>query len=151
LLVATVVWQRRNNPTLQAPEPFKVGEQAERLPGVGYGDARISVILYLRSTCPYCTQSMPFYRRLSEEATRLGSVRLIAVSPETEQVARAYIEEHSLRVGKLIKFDGRPVPTPTLVTVNRTGTIQGVWVGQKNEKGETEILESIRSEAQSGN
>lgn len=67
VLVATVVWQRRNGPTPEAPEPFKVGEQAEALPGVGYADAKISVIVYLRSTCQYCTRSMPFYRRLSDK------------------------------------------------------------------------------------
>ena len=146
IVVATVVQRRSVSPAEAAPPVFKTGERAEALPGVRYDEASSTLLMYVRSTCRYCTQSMPFYRQLRETVAR-GSVRLVAVSGEEGDVLATYLKQHGVDVDQRVTYDGRPVPTPTLVAVDRGGVIRDVWVGRQTSDGEARIMQRLRPQS----
>jgi len=129
----------------KGPEsPFKIGESAEVLPGIDYGTSNIQLVLYVKSTCPYCTNSMAFYRLIDAEMQRLKSVSFIAVSSEPVDILRTYLDQNSLRVDRLVSMGHKALGTPTLVLVDNRGTIRGVWEGQQTAAGEGAIVEALR-------
>lgn len=141
-LVGTAVVQRLSAEPPAAAPPFEVGGRAESLPGVRYDSADATLVLYVRSSCTYCTSSMPFYQSLSRQADR-ADVRLVAVSAEDVDVSESYLRTHGVPVDQTVSFVGRPVPTPTLLLVDRRGSIRNVWVGQQKPEGEQQILSAI--------
>jgi hypothetical protein len=135
-----------STPKSAAPPPIpKAGERAEQLPGVDYRQSEKTLVLYLRSTCSFCTSSMPFYRRMKNAITATDSTLLVAVGSEPSSVLQAYLDDHSLVVDKFISYRGLPLPTPTALLISRNGTIEDVWVGLQDEDGERRMLDSIQA------
>jgi|EndMetStandDraft_3_1072993.scaffolds.fasta_scaffold03924_10 peroxiredoxin len=124
--------------------PFTVGMQAEKLPDVKYEEPSATLVAYVRSTCGFCTMSMPFYERLAGETQRAG-VRFVAVSNESLRSLDNYLKEYRVSVSRQISFEGVQKPTPTLVLVDRKGTIVETWVGKQDADGERQIVQRIRA------
>lgn len=148
-LLITVLQHRSTysrSASAEAPRsPFRVGEAAEALPGVTYGAAKLQLVLFLKSTCGYCTNSIPFYRRVRDEAKRQESVRLIAVSSEPSGTLQEYLKRNGLTVDQVVSQQHKALGTPTVVLVDSAGIIKGVWEGQQGSAEEDQILRAIRS------
>lgn len=148
-LVAAAVMTRLGSavPVSQAPSvlQLKAGDQAERLPGIAYEDASASVLLYLRSTCRFCTESMPLYRRLRELTNPMSGLQLVAVGSESEQELNSYLAEHDLQVDRVVSFNGVVQSTPTVVLVDHSGTVTEVWLGVQQDEAAERLLQTIRS------
>lgn len=135
-----------SRPTTNSAEPnvLQPGDSAELLPGVNYQDAERTLLLYLRSSCSYCTSSMPFYRTLSGIVKPRGSSgRILAVGGETTDAIERYLAQHSVTVDQVISHRGIPLPTPTLFLVDNKGTILKTWIGQLDEVGERDVSSSL--------
>ena len=136
VLCVTLQHGWRNSAWQGAASAFRTGDRAEAIPDVRYDRSQKTVILYVKSTCPYCTASMPFYNRLSASATKTGT-RIIAVSSETTDTLKQYLDNHHLRVDQVVGgFSGKAMGTPTLLVVDRSGTVRGAWFGQQRAEGE---------------
>lgn len=122
---------------------ISVGDAGEQLPGVSYSDAPLSLVLYLRSSCHYCTESMPFYRTLTEAPHR-GRVKFVAVSAEDEEVTRTYLDHYGVVVDRVASYRGRVRATPTLVAVDSAGIVNHVWIGKQPAQGQQEILKAVQ-------
>src|SRR5258707_1077563 len=62
----------------QAPSSYTEGESLS-LP-VDHANGSKTLVLAVRSTCDFCTQSMPFYHRLLQTpAVRGGKVRVLVI------------------------------------------------------------------------
>ena len=123
---------------------FKAGERAEPIAGVQYDGARLTVVLYVKSTCPYCTNSMPFYGRLRAAAEALAGTRMIAVSSDSADQLARYLTAYNLHVDQVIgDFAGRALGTPTVVVVDGRGVVRGSWVGQQRADGESAIVAAL--------
>jgi hypothetical protein len=139
VLCVTLLRGWPNNAPPALASAFRTGDRAEVIPDVRYDRAQKTVVLYVKSTCPYCTASMPFYDRLITSATKTGT-RIIAVSSETTDTLQQYLDNHHLRVDQVVGgFTGKAIGTPTLLVVDRGGTVRGAWFGQQREQGEKEI------------
>lgn len=57
--------------TVESPPMIRAGDHADRLPGLSFDDANGTLLLYAKSTCHYCTESMQFYRRMRDATSRL--------------------------------------------------------------------------------
>ena len=121
-----------------------IGKPAEILEDVGYADAERSYILYVRSTCQYCTASMPFYRQFAQALNSHRGARLVMASYESKATTAAYLAEQGLFGPSItITRTKAPGPTPVLVLVDRHGIVQNAWVGQQDASGERAILASL--------
>lgn len=144
---------RERGPSAPEPEPrYKVGDRLPPVNGLRPAGSSQTLFMFLNSECRFCTDSMPFYRRLAEEARKLhaGSkgIRLVAVSRESERTTRQYLAEHELPVDRVVEIPPteRRVNvsgTPTLILADANSTVRAVWVGRLDAEREREVFSAI--------
>lgn len=157
LLAANVVVQLydRFNPrpstaaALLADATHKAGDNAPALATAPYGRASATVVLVMKSSCRFCTASMPFYDRLAAFARERQASRplqLVAVSTESREVTTAYLREHGVAlpaVESVSEGHIKAPATPTVLLVDPMGVVRNVWVGRLDAAQEAEVLREI--------
>lgn len=106
--------------------------------------AASSLILVLSTTCPYCDQSMAFYRELTGAKGRLRSAfRVIAVFSRNAADGEAYLRRNGLDADCVVS-DPLPVLgrflTPTLLIADGEGKVKRAWRGVLSEANQREVL-----------
>jgi thiol-disulfide isomerase/thioredoxin len=115
------------------------------VPDVDWQRQPQTIVLALQQGCHFCSESAPFYKRLTDEAARHG-VRLVAVFPRDEESAKRYLAELGLRLPELRIADFQAVDirgTPTVLLANRQGIATHVWRGKLTASREREVLEAL--------
>lgn len=145
IAVDVYVSRGRATPTGE-PRHLDIGSHFKEIPGVQFGRKAATLILFERSGCHYCTESMPFYRALSKLLDR-KLTQFVAASYDAAATSRAYLGEHDVRpdiVAHLGPGDNYPVEgTPTLVLLDASGNVRGWWVGRLDESGERKVLDAL--------
>jgi peroxiredoxin len=124
---------------------FVVGQQLEPIAGVPFDQSPNTVLVFVRSTCQFCTNSMGFYRSLAERAPA-SNFRLVVVSVEHPDVTRAYLKKHAVSptaVAQAAASHPGGRTTPTLVVIDQRGVIRRFWSGQLDDARQHEVLESL--------
>jgi len=106
---------------------YEPGETVAAITGVSYAAAKRTAVLFIRSTCHYCTESVPFYQDLMR-----GGARLVAISGEPQESLNAYLDEHGLAIeSATVERASWPklTGTPTLLIVDDSGRVVKSWVG----------------------
>jgi hypothetical protein len=112
---------------------------------------RITAVLFVSKNCHFCSESMPFYLRMS--ALRSGdsnAFRLLAVTPtgrETIAEGRQYFGEHGVPVDGIGEMQFGPLGiqgTPTLALLDPSRRVVKIWAGKVPDKTEEEIIGTIR-------
>jgi len=133
---------------LRSPVGYRLGENAPSFANLSYNGAPRTVLLFVKSSCVFCTDSMSFYRELGQSAGhRAGQYRIVAASIESESDTRVYLRSHGVEVDQIVSFslqDNVKVPvTPTLMVVNSRGTVEHMWVGFQRQDGQRKIVSSL--------
>lgn len=116
------------------------------LTGVDWSRKEQTLVLVLSTSCRFCTNSAEFYRRLATESQRTGKTRLIAVLPQPTADATRYLADLGVAVDEILQavpssFGTRG--TPTLVLVDKQGTVKPAWTGKLPSTREAEVLSSL--------
>lgn len=131
------------NPTAQsAPRAPKNGDTIA-LGGVAWQQNGKTLLLAVSSTCRFCTESAPFYRRLVKER---GDARLIALVPQTVSEGQAYMKSLGVDISDVrqVSFNDLAVSgTPTLILVDGEGKVAGTWIGALKPETENEVLSRL--------
>ncbi|HEX2223351.1 MAG TPA: hypothetical protein VHN15_04000 [Thermoanaerobaculia bacterium] len=132
-----------------APPQVEKGERFETLQAALPAGADRTLVLALSPQCGYCTQSMPFYKRLVEERNRKGSnVKVVAAvgSPQLREAEQAALAQAGVQTDALVEvdFESIKVPgTPTVLLVDNQGEVLDVWFGKLEERDEKKVLASL--------
>ena len=102
-----------------------------------------TVLVFVNSTCRFCTSSMPFYLRLID-AIRSGgrSVRSFFASREPVEITRRYLDSHHLLPDAIITLPN-DIPltgTPTVLVIDRNGSVADGWLGQLTPRQEAAVM-----------
>lgn len=129
--------------------PPRAPEQGTQLsvPGVSWGDSKQTVVLALSEKCRYCSESAPFYQRLARDLSNRNDIRLVAVFPRDAGAGKKYLDDLGVPVGQVVQasLDSLQVRgTPTLVIVDKNGTVTQSWVGKLGPERESEVLSRIK-------
>jgi hypothetical protein len=129
--------------------PFRHGPEAGyELKGLDLKNNTSSrtLVLALRKGCIYCSESAPFYQRVTKIA-RTHNVKLVAVLPGRSQESQEYLAELGLvdidiRQSSLrdIKVGG----TPTLLLADGEGRVTDFWVGKLSTNVEEEVIARLK-------
>lgn len=123
------------------PQSIRVGDSLQ-LPGAG-APGKATLVLALSAECRFCTESMPFYRRLAAQA-RDAKVELLALMPQEPSVAVHYLTENGLidGIGSVERLDHSvPVPAvPAIIAVGADGIVRDMWLGRLDIAREREVL-----------
>ena len=140
-----VHWAGRTAKT-DAVAAFPVGQPLPVMPGVEYADARLNVLLVLNSECRFCTDSVPFYRRLAGTARR-PKARVIAAGMQPEAELRRYLAQHDVAVDKIVELQPAMLSvrgTPTVIAADEHGLVKASWIGVLSRADENALLEMMR-------
>jgi peroxiredoxin len=119
------------------------------LSGVDWGRGDKTLLMVLSTNCRYCTESVPFYQRLAQQKALRKNARLIAILPQSHGEAEKYLNDHGISVDEV----RQPAPgaayarsTPTLIIVDKTGSVAGSWVGKLPPEKEAEVMRHFLGE-----
>jgi len=115
------------------------------LAGVDWSKNGRTLVLAISTRCHFCTDSAPFFQRLSKE--RPASTKLLAVLPQAVDESRKYLEQEGVHVDdvKQAQLDSIKVRgTPTLLLVDNTGTVAQAWVGKLEPSQQEDVLRVLR-------
>lgn len=115
------------------------------LPGVDLSRGDKTLVMALSTTCHFCSESAPFYQKLTRAAEAKG-VKVIAVLPQSEPEARQYLNGLSLTISDVRQspLDSLGVSgTPTLILVDGKGQIASSWVGKLQSDRESEVMTGL--------
>jgi hypothetical protein len=133
------------------PNTYQVGDAVNEIPNLTRARDRMSLMLVVRSTCPYCTMSMPFYERLVTEVRANGvQVQLNGVCTETTEICAQYLAKLGVdQVAGIPSGSLKIAGTPTLLLLTADGRVERVWQGKLTPDGERDVLEAVTRKAKS--
>jgi len=138
-------WTGRNQPqvTLTGSSVYVPGEPFLQMAAFEPARSQTTLVIFIRSTCTYCTASMDFYRRLSALKTH---ARLIVFTADSEVTIRDYMEQHELRIRDVvplvtsaIRFPG----TPALALLDSRGIVLNTWIGKLSPTEQSAVVGTL--------
>lgn len=147
---AIILWQfadRFHDRDAGGVNSVTIGSKVE-LPEVRWSDSARTIVLAVSTFCQYCRTSAPFYRRLIQESAG-GRFRVVAAVRENEMDASALLPSlgmenlRNIRHGDLETIGVRV--TPTVLIVDRTGTVEAVWSGKLKPNQEKAVSAHLGS------
>jgi hypothetical protein len=144
VVVGSVFLKDRLSPAAPEASVVKVGDKLKNLAGWDWGAHDQTLVLGLRKGCHFCEDSAPFYQRLIAQQPQAGSkFPIVAVFPDTGDTVKEVLQSQGLGVRALagvpletLKISG----TPTLLLVDRSGTVLNAWIGVLSPRQELEVM-----------
>ena len=133
LTCGVMIWSTLRSSVPPPPaggETYAVGETFGPVAAYDFSAAPKTLVLFVRSGCRFCTESMTFYRQLCESA---GRIQIIAVGHESEQVLRDYLARHEVQVDGVYSVPHGSLKlsrTPALVLVAASRKVERLWRGK---------------------
>jgi hypothetical protein len=117
------------------------------LTGVDFSEKPRTVVVALQTTCRFCTESAPFYKRLVEAAEG-RNIKFVAVFPTKVEDSSRHLTElgvtgFEVRQSPISDLDASG--TPTLIITNDKGEVTNFWVGKLPAEKESEVINQIKS------
>lgn len=140
--------------TAGRPDPRIPAGTKATLPGVDWAKNGRTLLLVLSRDCRYCTESAPFYQRLTRETAGHPDIHMIALFPQEVAEGRKYLDDLGITVHEVRQAapssTGAGV-TPTLILVDGSGVVQNSWVGKLAAPEESEVLNRLMGSSPGGN
>jgi thioredoxin-related protein len=148
ILLGAVIIQKYLLPSSSRPQRMQpvIGKQMN-LPDVNWASQPKTLILALSTTCHFCNESAPFYRRLIE-SVKGKNVKLIAVFPTETEAGRTHFKELGLsdiEVKQSPLANMQVSGTPTLILTDDKGQVTKSWIGKLPPEKETEVINTLNS------
>jgi hypothetical protein len=127
---------------------YKTGDTFEQIPGLTPTPAGSRSLLFVvRSTCPYCTQSMDFYQRVVQQTRNEHlPVRLVGVCLEGIDACNAYFKAHNISMDLTVGVNPGSIKvagTPTLLLLDERNQVTSVWTGALAPTREQALLSAL--------
>lgn len=160
LLVAAVAsqitYRRGDEASAEPVRGVLPGDVLEVPASIDLGRRERTLLLSLSPHCPFCIDSMGFYRRLSrlppEVRDRLQMIGAVRDPEEVELETRA-LAQQGVELDALILWDFKKAGiagTPILTLIRPDGRVEAVWRGMLMPEEEAEALEAIRASVAPG-
>jgi thioredoxin-related protein len=128
-----------------SPRTYELGEKIADGPGLEFRTAKRTLILFERSTCKFCNESLGFYSRLASLARKNGT-RVVALTSEDTGANGNFLATNGVTVDAVLALQDNRLKvfaTPTLILVKNDGTVVGSWVGKLTEQKESEVVAKL--------
>ena len=111
--------------------------------GVDWTKNRRTLVMAISTTCHFCLDSAPFYRKLGSMER---DTKIVAILPQSVSEGAQYLGSEGVRVDEVKHVALNSVGvrgTPTLLLVNNAGVVTNVWIGKLQPAEETQVLSAI--------
>lgn len=159
LLLGGVLVKRYLLPGSSAPSARNIdpripaGTKAS-LTGVDWAKNGQTLLLVLSNNCHFCTESAPFYQRLTRETAGRPDIHLIALFPQEVEEGRKYLDNLGVPINEIRQASPGSTGasgTPTLILVDANGVVKNSWVGKLSAPEESEIINQLAANHASSN
>ena len=130
-------------PPVQTQRAIRNGDPIN-LHGIDWQKNGRTLLMALSTTCHFCTESGPFYQRLSKNR---GDTNLVAVLPQDVSESQGYLKNLGVEVDEVKQVSLSDLGlrgTPTLILVDEGGKVLNTWVGVLRPDGENQLLDGLR-------
>lgn len=107
-----------------------------------------TLLLVLSTNCRFCSESGPFYKRLSEDLQNQKKVQIIAVLPQDDTESQRYLNKLGVSVSEIIQTPLSSIEvrgTPTIILLDNTGKVINSWIGKLPSVMEDQVLNQAKS------
>jgi hypothetical protein len=140
------LWPRANNrmPVFVAGERLQPALRTMAAPRGGP-----LVLIKLRSSCEFCSLSMPCFRELQRTRTRNQlQIRIVVAADEDSSSVTAYLKQNELQADAVIDLRGLKTklaecPVPCTLVVDATGAVVDSWLGLITQARLEQVLHAI--------
>ena len=150
--LGSVFLKDRLSSALPEPNAVKAGDKLPNLDGWDWSAHEQTLVLGLRKGCHFCEDSTPFYHRLIAQQQGGSNSAIVAVFPDTADTVKEVVQSERLGVHALagVPLDRLKVDaTPTLLLVDRSGTVLNAWIGMLSPREELEVMRATTAPAAS--
>lgn len=147
--VAAWTWRVSQSPDVPdlSSEVYTVGETVPSVPGVRFSNGPQTLVLFVSSECPACSDTMPFYAELRAKTQRLLSpISFAVISFEDEDKLAAYLASYELEpdTAASVSYERFKLRrTPTLLLVDSSGVVKQYWIGRVSDRRKAEIFAAV--------
>ena len=130
----------------QNPDYLIAANATLSIKGLNWADSDRTVLVALAKECKYCSESAEFYRRLAAGLTSQRNTRLIAVFPEKESEAEAYLKqlEVPIKEPRYVSLSSLGIRSvPTVAILDRKGVVTDMWVGKLSPLEEKALMSKL--------
>ena len=127
-------------------EPLRIGTKLP-ISGIEWAKNERTLLIALSEGCRYCSDSGPFYQRLTREVSGKKNIGVVAVLPQAVNEGRDYLTSLGVSVADVRQVsldDLGVIGTPTLIIVNKEGVVTNAWRGQIPSNKEDEVLNRLK-------
>lgn len=136
------------SPVTSVPPQITPIGKAIPLENVDWKNNKKTLVLYLSTTCRFCNESSPFYKRLVEKYADDKNIKIVAVMPQTIDVAKEHLKSLGVNINDVYNAQLKSIgvtATPTLLLVNESGIVSEMWRGKLANDKESEVLDKLSS------
>lgn len=112
--------------------------------GIQWQGSEQTLLLALSTTCHFCSESAPFYQRLARERSK--GTRIVAILPQSSKDSLAYLRKLAVNVDQVIQaplMSMGVTGTPTMILIDRNGSIVDSWTGKLPTSEESKVISRI--------
>jgi len=115
------------------------------LAGVDFDLAEKTLVFIINSHCKACTESMGFYKTLTQRRWPT-TTSFVAACGESVLICSRYLADHGVTPNQVVSGFPRGITitaTPTIVLINRGGQVRAGWVGKLDRSKERQVHDAI--------
>lgn len=131
----------------QAAQSSPIGKSVP-LENVNWKENKKTLVVYVSTTCHFCTESSPFYKRLAEKYSDSKDVKLVTVMPQPIDDAKTHLKNLGINIKEVYSYPLTSIgvtSTPTLLLVNDSGIVTEMWKGKLTSDREEQVLSKLSS------
>jgi len=146
----TWYWWSAPAPTVLPPQ-YEIGDTLSDVQELKPFKGDRTLLLFLNSSCRFCTESMPFYRRMmtTHRGERAERVTVVVVGRQPIDTMREYLNQHDVFVETIIAIEEgsnfRQHVTPSLILVDPSQRIRQLWRGKLDLPAQEVVISEIFS------
>lgn len=115
------------------------------LQGIDWKENKKTLIMFISTTCRFCTESGSFYKRLVKENSN-KNLKLMAVLPQTVDEGREYLDKLEVNIDEIYNARLSSIgvaSTPTLLLVDEQGKVMEMWKGKLSKVEENQLIQKL--------
>lgn len=134
---------------------IRAGDKLTSLNGWDWAAHDRTLVLGLKKGCHFCEESVPFYQRLvAQQRSETSKLAILAIFPDSADAVKEIVQSEGLEVQALggVAFETLKISgTPTLLLVDKNGTVLRAWSGMLSPRQEAEVMGAAKEAANMSN
>jgi hypothetical protein len=107
-----------------------------------------TLVLVLSMNCHFCTESAPFYQKLTAFKNSFPhGLRFIAVLPASREEAESYLKEYGIGADAVLSMPVSQIMAqgaPALVLLDGQNKLEEVWLGKLSDSQEEQVMARLK-------